>query len=199
MRIPWQLSSVAIALALLISQGSPISSQVSSAVGTRTYNLMGITFSPSLSLSEPMPVRNGVALLYPATATLGNEDFRVTLINLPVNNVQENLTPTEMSQWVRFSLLNLTKAPEGEIERVILGKRLIGDIQLQKSKREIYQEIYLIPLSAGGQLVMMFDVDTRLSLQTMESLIKQVSQTMQELSPESKEWKRSFKLERKKS
>lgn len=196
MRIHWQIPGLAIALTLLVSPSLPISAQVNVSPGTRVYNLLGITFTPSISLSTPIPVRDGVAVLYPATATPGNEDFRVTLIDLPINNLQENMNDIEMSQWVRFSLLNITTPPDGKIERVILGKRLVGDIQLKLAKRETYQEIYLVPLSSRHQLVLTFEADARLPLQTTESLINTVSQTMQEIPPESKEWKRSFRLER---
>ncbi len=175
----------------------PIAAQVATQ-SARTYNLLGVTFQPTVSFSEPTAVKTGVAVLYPATATPGNEDFRVTLIDMPPSNLQENMDDTELSQWVRFSLFNSSAPPDATVERTILGKRLVGDVQVRQSRRPTYEEIYIVPLSSGHQLVVSFEASAQLPLEKVESLINTVAQTMQELPPKSKEWKNSYQWQKQK-
>ncbi len=197
MRRSWQIQRLVWALPLVMFAPLPIAAQVAPQ-SARTYDLLGIRFTPSLSFSEPTAVKTGVAVLYPATATPGSEDFRITLIDLPAGNFEENLNDVEMSQWVRFSLLNTTSPPDRQVERTILGKRLIGDVQYRQSRRPTYEEMYIVPLSTGRQLIVTFEATAQMPLEQVESMISAVSQSMQELTPKSKEWKNSFKWQKQK-
>jgi hypothetical protein len=197
MRKSWQGQGLGWALPLVIFAPLPIAAQVATQ-SARTYNLLGISFTPPVSFSEPTAIKTGVAVLYPDTATPGNEDFKMTLIDLPSNNLSENLNDEEMSQWVRFSLLNTTSPPDRQVERTILGRRLVGDVQLRQSRRPTYEETYIVPLSNGHQVVVTFEATAQMPLEQVESMISKVSQTMQELTPKSKEWKDSFKWQKQK-
>jgi hypothetical protein len=188
--------------------GPAVAAPTSAATGTTTdhnrsdattrQNLLGISFQTPEPLSAPVALRgNGVGVLYPATATPGNEDFKLTLMDLPPGDViLDNMSDAEVANWVRFTVLGNNRPVDGRIERTILGRRLIGDLQLQRSRRQTVEEIYLLPLSTGHRLVVTFTSDQGLPLQKIETIIGSIAESMQELPARSPEWRESFRWQK---
>jgi hypothetical protein len=164
------------------------------------YTLMGVSFESPEPFSAPMPMpQESVAILYPATATPGNEDFKVTLRSLPPKDlVSDSLTDQEFSQWARVALLGKNRPPVGQIERTILGRRLIGDVQLEQSRRQTVSELFVLSLTSGHRLLITFESNQQLSLPKMERFIGHIASSMQEIPANSKAWRESFRLKTKK-
>lgn len=207
----WLLATLALGCSLgagVASQAPVIAQQtgaqpnlLGAANSANTYSLLGVTFNSPEQFSTPMAAsQQGVALLYPATATPGNEDFKVTLRSLPPNNaILDSLSESELQQWARYTQLGLQRQADGQIERTILGRRLVGDLQIERSRRQMVTEVYILPLSTGHRLLLTFETNPHLSLQKADALIGTIASSMQELPNNSKAWKDSFRWEKQKA
>jgi hypothetical protein len=198
------LTMALVASADLSSLGfKPVIAQplLSEANAEPTYTLLGVSFSSPERFSSPIAApQQGVSLLYPATSTPGNEDFKVTLRSLPPKDaILDALSEAELQQWARYTQLGLQRQPDGKIERTILGRRLIGDLQIDRSRRQMVSEIYILSLSTGHRLLLTFETNQRLSLQKAEDLIGTIATSMEELPNNSKAWKDSFRWQKRKA
>jgi hypothetical protein len=175
-------------------------SAVSQVNNGKRYALQGVTFETPVNFSEPKPIKGGgVGVLYPANAALGNEDLRVTLLTVPATKVLDGMTDQEMSAWSRYVYLDNASPPGGAVERTFLGRVVQGEAYIKQSgQRRVFQEVYVVPLSTGERLAVVFEADSRLPLQVIESLINPVTGSMRELAPKSKEWKNSYKWNKQK-
>lgn len=159
------------------------------------FAILGIAFDTAVPFSKPTKIKTDtVGVLFPPSATPGNQAFMVTLRELPDSSTLfDNLSDEEISTWIRFSTVGGGRPSDGSVERIIAGRDLIGDIQFQRGRRETYSEIYVLPLSTGKRLLLTFQADTRLPLQQVETMIATVAKSMRELPPKSPEWRDSYR------
>jgi hypothetical protein len=167
---------------------------------TQAYALMGVSFDSPEPFSAPIAMpQSSVAVLYPATATPGNEDFKVSLRSLPPNDlISERLSEGEFSQWARIALQNPNRPPVGQIERTILGRRLIGDVSIGQSRRQTVSEMFVLSLTSGHRLLITFESTQQLPLSKLERFITTISSSMQEIPANSRAWRESFRIKAKK-
>jgi hypothetical protein len=191
---------------LMVSEGlasKPVIAQpvaASNQTNPSAYALMGVTFDSPEPFSAPMSMpQETVAVLYPATATPGNEDFKVSLRSLPPKDIiTESLSDEEFAQWARIALQGRNRPPVGRVERTILGRPLIGDVQIDQSRRQMVSEVFVLSLTSGHRLLITFESSQQLALPKMEGFITHIANSMQEIPANSKAWRESFRLKRKK-
>lgn len=160
---------------------------------TTTHTIQSVAFETPFPFSAPVPLgREGVGVLYPATASRGGQQFKITLLQLgPDVTGWTQLSDAELMNLLRFSFMGISAPPSGFKERTLMGRLLRGEVLLKKtSVRESYLEVYLLPLSTGETLVVTFEADTRMPLAQVEEIITTVGRTMRELPPDPKRQKK---------
>ncbi len=194
---PWLVSAVA---GLVISVSPPLRSWANPVISTapqaqaQQHNLLGVTFQTPFAFSNPTAINEGVAVLYPPSAAPGEHDLLVGIMEVPTaDSVIGNLSPSELMNWLRYSLDTApASAMVTPVRRVLFGRRLQGEALVKDPSRPIYQELYIVRLSTGKRLAIKLEADYEIPLADVESLFTTVAASFQELEPNSRAWKQSL-------
>ncbi|XFA74179.1 hypothetical protein RYO59_002444 [Thermosynechococcaceae cyanobacterium Okahandja] len=193
--IPLSCSLALLGMMPLVSSRANDATLQAVAPTPQRYTLLGLSFETPIPFSTPTALgENGVAVVYPPNSVPGEHELMVSLISLPkMSDVLGELSDQELRSWLRFTEVDgpLSATP-ARIERPFLGRRVRGELFYHRTPRPIHQELYLMRLQGGRRLAVILEAEEHVPLPMMEQVFSHVAATAQELSPRSREWKRSF-------
>lgn len=135
-----------------------------------------LTFSTPVPFSAPAKVGlDAVALLHPATATLADARFSITLVELSAAMQKEmGLDEAGLLDYVKTTFLGASQPPTGHKERTILGRASKGALLAQTIPRPSRLELHLIPLEGGARLALAFRHDESLPVAEVAAIVEGV-------------------------
>ncbi|MCM1981296.1 hypothetical protein [Lyngbya confervoides] len=148
---------------------------------TVTHEALGVTFESPSGFSEVQALaRDTVGIVYPSDLDPQMVIRFAEIERDPESWVQ--MSPQEMMGYAKY-LFTGNNAPAQEYsQREFFGAPLTGEAQTQRTRNGYrYTELYLVPLAQSDRtLAIAFESDTRLPLQTVETAIKTVTQSLRE-------------------
>lgn len=143
----------------------------------------GVAFSTDIPFSSPRDIgMDAVALTNPPESAPGQALFEITLVAVPKDMLESfGNNPAEVLGYVKSSFLATAKPAERTVERTFLGAPVAGEAQGLNIPKPADLEVYYVPLSGGGGMVVAFSTDPSLDGNQAESVKTKITSSFREV------------------
>jgi hypothetical protein len=149
----------------------------------KTYSWQNLSFETGVEFSEPQKAGvDAVSLFYPASASLDDTLFTITLVEIPRQMQEESkMTDAELVGYVKSVYLATALPAKESKERQILGKAVKGEVQEKTIPKKSRLEVYLLTL-ANKKVVISFSSDAKMEQETVEKIISTLAKSLKDKS-----------------
>jgi hypothetical protein len=146
------------------------------------HQWQGVAFSTDIPFSSPQDIgMDAVALTNPPESAPGQALFEITLVAVPKDMLESfGNNPAEVLGYVKSSFLATAKPAERTVERTFLGAPVAGEAQGLNIPKPADLEVYYVPLSRGGGMVVAFSTDPSLDQSQAETTKEMVASGFRE-------------------
>ncbi len=143
----------------------------------------GVAFTTVIPFSSPQDIgMDAVALTNPPESAPGQALFEITLVAVPKDMLESfGGNPADVLAYVKSSFLATAKAAERTVERTFLGAPVVGEAQGLSIPKPADLEVYYVPLSEDGGMVVAFSTDPSLDANQAETTKAKIASSFHEL------------------
>ncbi len=146
------------------------------------HQWQGVAFSTDIPFSAPQDIgMDAVVLTNPPESAPGQALFEITLAAVPPDMLESfGNNPAEVLAYVKSSFLATAKPAERTVERTFQGAPVAGEAQGLSIPKPADLEVYYVPLSGGGGMVVAFSTEPSLDANQAETTRARIASSFHE-------------------
>jgi hypothetical protein len=151
--------------------------------GTHSYSWWKVSFDLPIAFSGPVETGVGAAaFVHPANSEPGQAGIEITLVSVPAD-LQLSLDNDHdaILDFVKGTFLGTTRPADESLERIFLGKKVVGGLQNITIPRKGQMETYLVPLSDGDMIAVSVMHTAGTSAETSTQVVEALAASMKEI------------------